>query len=212
MDIGEPKRDISGAALFFGKRGWRGYGRRYPTVKTARFAKVVEQCGKPENYLVLMEPAKDSTLQKALKANRVMTVVQEVAGTKADHGEIGFEPGRARQFLVFPKSLRAFAGRAVVGIKYELLNSPEVRKSERSNPPRPGKTPKSRPAPAPATRRKPVTAKHVSRNVVAFQPDQDDDEDEGVAEIKKQIRHAMAVLEQGKAVAAFNLLKRIVED
>ena len=30
--------------------------------------------------------------------------------------------------------------------------------------------------------------------------------------MKKQVRHAMTVLEEGKAVAAFNLLKRIVAD
>jgi len=51
------------------------------------------------------------------------------------------------------------------------------------------------------------------RKVVAFEPpDEDDDEDEAIAELKKQDRHAMAVPEEGKAVAAFNLLKRIVGD
>ena len=52
-------------------------------------------------------------------------------------------------------------------------------------------------------------------NVVAFKhpPEKEDkdDEDDEIAELKKQVRLAMAVLEQGKAVAAFNLLKRIVE-
>lgn len=35
---------------------------------------------------------------------------------------------------------------------------------------------------------------------------------EDIAELKKQVRRVMAVLEEGKAVAAFNLLKRIVND
>jgi hypothetical protein len=35
-------------------------------------------------------------------------------------------------------------------------------------------------------------------------------EDEEIAELKKQVRYAMAVLEEGRAVAAFNLLNRIV--
>jgi hypothetical protein len=34
---------------------------------------------------------------------------------------------------------------------------------------------------------------------------------EEVEEIKKQVRQAMKILEEGKQVAAFNLLKRIVE-
>ena len=52
-------------------------------------------------------------------------------------------------------------------------------------------------------------------NVVAFEhppeKEDEDDEDDEIAELKKQVRLAMAVLEEGKAVAAFNLLKRIVE-
>jgi hypothetical protein len=181
-------------------------------VKTARFSKVVEKCGDPETYLLLMDPAKDRTFQAGLKAQRVMTVFQEAVGTKTDRGEVGFQPGRGRQFLVFPKSLTPFAGRTIVGIKYELISSPEVPKSERAKPPRPPKKPK--PKPSRKTREEKVEPppKH---NVVAFKPapekEDEDDEDDEIAELKKQVRHAMAVLEEGKAVAAFNLLKRIVE-
>jgi hypothetical protein len=84
------------------------------SVKTVRFSKVVEKSGAPETYLVLMDPAKDRTLQAAVKAQRVMTVAQESVGTKTDRGEVGFHPGPSRQFLVFPKSLRA--DRDVVGV------------------------------------------------------------------------------------------------
>ncbi len=53
----------------------------------------------------------------------------------------------------------------------------------------------------------------ATRKVVAFKPPvEDDDEDEDIAELKKQVRHAMSVLEEGKAVAAFNQLKRLVSD
>ena len=38
-----------------------------------------------------------------------------------------------------------------------------------------------------------------------------DGPNEEVEEIKKQVRQAMKILEEGKQVAAFNLLKRIVE-
>jgi hypothetical protein len=34
-------------------------------VKTARFSKVVEKCGEPETYLLLMDPAKDRTFKRA---------------------------------------------------------------------------------------------------------------------------------------------------
>ena len=185
---------------------------RYLSVKTVRFSKVVEKAGAPETYLVLMDPAKDRTLQAAVKAQRVMTVAQEAVGTKTDRGEVGFHPGRSRQFLVFPKSLRAFADRDVVGIKYELLSSPDVPKGKRAAAPRPPK--KARPKPKPAAKLRPEkTESPASRKVVAFKPvESDEDEDEDIAELKKQVRHAMAVLEEGKAVAAFNLLKRIVGD
>ena len=181
-------------------------------MKTARFSKVVEKCGDPETYLLLMDPAKDRTFQAGLKAQRVMTVFQEAVGTKTDRGEVGFQPGRGRQFLVFPKSLTPFAGRTIVGIKYELISSPEVPKSERAKPPRPPKKPKPKPSRKAREEKVEPPPKH---NVVAFKPapgkEHEDDEDDEIPELKKQVRHAMAVLEEGKAVAAFNLLKRIVE-
>ena len=179
-------------------------------MKTVRFAKIVENCGEPETHLILMDPAKDRSLQAAVKAQRVMTVFQEAVGAKADRGEIGFQPGSARQFLVFPKSLQEFVGCAVVGIKYDLLHSPEVPEGNRAAPPSPRK--KSKPKPTPPVRRKEQAEPETSKNVVTFKPREDEDEDEEIAELKKQVRHAMAVLEDGKPVAAFNLLKRIVND
>ena len=110
----------------------------------------------------------------------------------------------------------------VVGIKYELLGSTEVPKSERAAAPRPPKkaprktpaseTPKATPARTGKERplRQPVAAKF---KVVPFQHEPEgDDDDEAITELKKRVRHAMAVLEEGKPVAAFNLLKRIAED
>jgi hypothetical protein len=179
-------------------------------VKTARFSKVVENSGEPETYLLLMDPAKDRKFQAAVKAQRVMTVFQEGVGTKTDRGEVGFQPGRGRQFFVFPKSLKPFTGRTVVGIKYDLIVSPEIPKSERANAPRPPKKPKPKPTPKALEER--TEPKH---NVVAFkrpfEKEEEEDEDYEIAKLKKQVRHAMAVLHEGKAAAAFNLLKRIVE-
>jgi len=53
-----------------------------------------------------------------------------------------------------------------------------------------------------------------SGKIVAFPISADVDEDDEakeVARLKKQVRRAMAALEDGKQVAAFNLLKRLVE-
>ena len=47
--------------------------------------------------------------------------------------------------------------------------------------------------------------------IVRFaKPQVEEEGNEGIQEPKNQIRHAMEVLEEGKQVAAFNLLKRIV--
>jgi len=191
-------------------------------VKTVRFSKVIEKSGQPETHLLLVEPAKDRVLQAAIKAQRVMTVRQESVGTKADQGEIGFHPGGLRQFFVFPKSLRSFEGRTVVGIKYDLIGNEELPENERATAPKPPKktSPKtptpSPPEPKPALPRKAHAEKPRSpakAKVVPFKhAPAEDEEDEDIAELKKHVRHAMAVLEDGKAVAAFNLLKRIVEN
>ena len=187
-------------------------GRRSQIVKTARFATVVERLGKPEIHLALLDPKKDRSLQAAVKANRVMTIMQPSAGAKADRGEVGFDPGTGRQFLIFPKSLRPFARHTVVGIKYDLIESKEVPKRERvvPGPPKPKK-------PRGTAKNRKKTHTKVESNVIAFKPRHGDDEDtdeegDSADQLKGQVRRAMKLLEDGKAVAAFNLLKRIVDE
>jgi hypothetical protein len=97
-------------------------------VSTVRFSKVLEACGKPDIHLLLIDPAKDKTLQAAIKSDRVMTLYQQSAGT--DHGVVGFEQGRSRQFLVFPKPLKPFLGQRIVGIKYELIDDTPAPKKD----------------------------------------------------------------------------------
>lgn len=94
---------------------------RSSMMKTVRFQRLVEVAGGPEPHLVLVDPAKDRTLQSAVKANRVVTVHQPSTGSKTDHGMVGFDPGPFRQFLVFPRGVGRFKGRQIVGIKYDLL-------------------------------------------------------------------------------------------
>ena len=231
-------------------------------MNTTRFANVVKTSGTPETYLAFSDPAKDRSFQAVVKSNRVMTVFQEAAGHKTDHGEVGFQPGRSRQFLIFPKSLRAFAGHRIVGINYGLLahsEAPEAPASSRQlktpakpSPKPPAKAkppaPRAEPAPmekqtssgqikptvktparaAPATRHtvkkasptrsrpKPTTddspsgSPRPSRNVIPFPRHHHDTHQ--VDELKKTIRRAMNLLEDGKAVAAFNRLKAAVEE
>jgi hypothetical protein len=94
-----------------------------PAGKTARFKEVVERCGSPELYTAWMDPKRDPRFQEAWQENRILSVKQKVGGKK-DVGEVGYlkEPGVA--YLIFPKSLEAFAGRKIVGIQYDLLASP----------------------------------------------------------------------------------------
>jgi hypothetical protein len=97
-------------------------------MSTVRFSKVLEACGKPDIHLLLIDPAKDKTLQAAIKSDRVMTLYQQSSGS--DHGVVGFEQGRSRQFLVFPKPLKSFQGQRIVGIKYELIDDAPALKKE----------------------------------------------------------------------------------
>ena len=173
-------------------------------MKTARFAAVVEAAGKPDTHLLLVSPEKDKPLQTAIRAHRVMTLHQELGGSKKDHGTVGFEPGGARQFLIFPRSLSKFQGSRIVGVKYDLLEPGEERvklTTAREKEPSKSKIVKAK--------------KSAQQKVVRFaEPDsheEPDEESEAIQDIKNQVRHAMEILEQGRQVAAFNLLKRIVD-
>jgi cytosine deaminase len=90
-------------------------------VKTARFADVVKNAGVPTVLALWADPRSDKEFQRAVRADRVMTVHQTVVGAKKDFAEIGFHPGPHVAYWLFPKSLEKFAGRRIIGIDYELL-------------------------------------------------------------------------------------------
>jgi hypothetical protein len=195
-------------------------------MKTVRFAKIVESSGKPDAHLLLTDPAEDKTLQAAIKSNRVMTVYQESGSTKTDYGTVGFEKGTSRQFFLFPNTLKAFAGQRVVGIKYDLLESIPLSKNDRTSKPIGGQTQKVAPKSKPAEEKPPATTDEKPRKkrpksvppdkLVEFPKTKPSEETSAasneVQELKRRVREAMDILEQGKQVAAFNLLKRIVEE
>jgi len=90
-------------------------------VKTARFAQVVEKAGKPEVYTLWQKPAQDRHLQLEIKNNRVMTTQRSQAGT--EFGIVGFKQAAGASYLVFPKSLKRFENKRIVGINWDLVKT-----------------------------------------------------------------------------------------
>ena len=89
--------------------------------KTTRFSDLVEKCGEPEVYTLWQKPAQDRQLQSGIKNNRVMTIQKSDAGR--EFGIVGFKESKGASYLVFPKSLKQFENRRIIGIKWELVQS-----------------------------------------------------------------------------------------
>ena len=91
-------------------------------VKTARFAQVVEKAGKPEVYTLWQKPAQDRHLQSEIKNNRVMTIQR--SDTVSEFGIVGFKEQKGgASYLVFPKSLKRFENKRIVGINWDLVKT-----------------------------------------------------------------------------------------
>jgi hypothetical protein len=185
-------------------------------METVRFSKIVEAAGRPVVHVLWIDPDKDPILKKAVHAKRVMTVHQGSTHGKADYGTVGFQKGVSGQILIFPKSLKHFADTRVTGVKYDLLDSATVPKRQPAPKIVPAKrVTKSKPREikVQATIGHSVIEEKPAATVVNF-PDPEE-EDAGPTldgeEIKKQVILAMKALEEGKQVAAFNILKRIVD-
>jgi hypothetical protein len=88
-------------------------------VKTVRFAEVVEKAGRPETYTIWQKLAADRHLQSQIKNNRVMTIQRSDSGT--EFGIAGFKQVKGASYLVFPKSLKRFENKRVVGINWDLV-------------------------------------------------------------------------------------------
>ncbi len=58
---------------------------------------------------------------RLVREHKVMTVHQTVVGSKKDFGQIGYVPGANVSLLVFPRSLKSFGGRRIIGIDYARL-------------------------------------------------------------------------------------------
>ena len=184
-------------------------------MKTVRFSKVVEKSGKPEVYLLMTET--DPEFQKALHADKIMSLSDDSHGAGTEYGTVGYDKKRKGQLLLFPKTLKSFEDMKVVGIKYDLFaeeaasESPMKKKAVAKEAPKKAKAPpKAKPASRPAIK----SEKAPAAKVIHFpKPEpEEEDEDESITEIKGSVRQAMRSLEKGNSVAAYNLLKRIVGD
>jgi hypothetical protein len=90
-------------------------------VKTARFAQIIEKAGRPEPYTLWQKPAADRHLQSQIKNNRVMTIQRTESGT--EFGIVGFKQAMGASYLVFPKSLKRFENKRIVGINWDLVRT-----------------------------------------------------------------------------------------
>jgi hypothetical protein len=89
-------------------------------VKMARFVEVVEKCGEPESYTLWRPPKEDPQLKKLVATHHIMTVRN---GGSADFGEVGLHERKGAMYLKFPKSLKRFEGKRIIGIKWNLVHS-----------------------------------------------------------------------------------------
>ena len=88
-------------------------------IKTARFSQIIEKCGKPQVYTLWQKPSADRHLQAQIKKTRVMTILKSESGT--DFGIVGFKESKEARYLIFPKSLKRFAEKRIIGIDWALV-------------------------------------------------------------------------------------------
>ena len=178
-------------------------------MKTVRFANVIRKSGKPEIYLPLS--ADDPDFQRALKSDRVMSLVGASAGSKTTHGEVGYDKGQRAQLLIFPKSLESFADSKIVGIDYDSFAEPRAAREPAAKPAKAEK-PSAKPkavhsAPPPKT----VPEKPAREKVIHFpEPKKREKPSPDADQLQAFARQALRALEKNNSVAAYNLLKRMV--
>jgi hypothetical protein len=90
--------------------------------KKLRFGDLVRNSGRPQVVTLWTDPRKDRGFTKAIKEDRVLTVLRQPG--KRDYGVVGFDRHPQATYIVFPRSLPA--GGHVVGMNYQLLAEQEV--------------------------------------------------------------------------------------
>jgi hypothetical protein len=90
-------------------------------IKTVRFTQIAEKIGKPGVYTLWQKPGQDRHLQSQIKKNRVMTIQRSDSGI--EFGLVGFREQKGAGYLVFPKSLKQFENKRVVGINWDMVET-----------------------------------------------------------------------------------------
>jgi hypothetical protein len=170
-----------------------------------------------------MSPGRDRVLQQALKAHRVMTVHQDVRGTRKDYGTVGMTQEPEAQHLVFPRSLRKFEGQRIVGIDYgELADGASLASTSTAD--APAAPVRGRPRAKSEPRPRPAKARRAGKSeVVPFEPPPSapakpppravhtSDARERVSrQVVEEVRRAAVDLKAGKAVAAYERLQALL--
>jgi hypothetical protein len=124
--------------------------------KRIRFGDLVRNSGRPRVVTLWTEPKKQKGFAKAIRENRVLTVVQKLHNQK-DYGLIKFDEEAPALYLVFPRPLPKDPNARVIGINYELAEEPEV------TDPVPLNQAPSRPAPRPQPAIKPPEPQPVKK-------------------------------------------------
>jgi len=88
-------------------------------IKTSRFSQIIGSCGEPQVYTLWQKPSTDRHLQAQIKKTRVMSILKSESGT--DFGIVGFKESREARNLIFPKSLKRFAAKRIIGIDWALV-------------------------------------------------------------------------------------------
>jgi hypothetical protein len=93
--------------------------------KKVRFSQLVKASGKPQTVILWTRPRKNSSFTKAVKQNRVLTVVRGHKNAK-DFGLLGFHEQPLASYFIFPEPLPLDSDVRVVGIKYDLIRETEA--------------------------------------------------------------------------------------
>ena len=140
--------------------------------KKTRFGDLVRESGRPQPFTLWTDPKHDRSFSQAVKANRVLTVIQEPGSKHKDFGIIGFHEQPHASYLVFPRSLSKENNSRVIGLNYQLIELPEVTnpvRPEDLKPERRVRAPK-RSAQPEAKQERPARAKQPPRETVRPEP------------------------------------------
>jgi hypothetical protein len=191
-------------------------------MKTTRFTELVGIAGRPQVHPLWLAPDKDPALKRAVRDCRVMTIHQNLHGTKKDYGTVGLHLEGSTQVLVFPKSLRRFGDRHIVGIDYKLIVHPEPK--DPAPPPKPkadkrataARKPLLESAAEPTNRPGRTAQRKETRGAGASAGAERQPHPKAEAaapltreELLAEIRRAVRELKAGKAVAAYERLAAI---